>query len=57
MMHRIYRLTAKAIEKMIDWDTAIAEDEIQTVEEFDSYEEAVKAYEDGNFDSDLYGVE
>ena len=57
MIHRIYTLTEKAIEKMMDWDTAIAEGEIVTVEEFDDYEEAVKAYEDGNFDTDFYGVE
>ena len=57
MIHRIYTLTEKAIEKMMDWDTAIAEGEIVTVEEFDGYEEAVKAFEDGNFDTDFYGVE
>ena len=57
MIHRIYTLTEKAIEKMMDWDTAIAEEEIVTVEEFDGYEEAIEAFEDGNFDADFYGVE
>lgn len=57
MTHRIFTLTEKAIEERMDWDTAIAEGEIETVEEFDDYEEAVEAYENGGYDSDFYGVE
>lgn len=57
MTHRIYTLTEKAIEEMMDWDTAIAEGEIQTVEEFDSYEEAVESFENNSYDTDFYGVE
>lgn len=57
MTHRIYTLTEKAIEEMMDWDTAIAEDEIQTVEEFESYEEAVESFENNSYDTDFYGVE
>ena len=41
----------------MDWDEAIANGEIETVEEFDSYEEAVKAFEDRYPDDQVYGVE
>lgn len=57
MKHRIFTLTETAINSKMDWDTAIAENEIETVKEFDSYAEAVAAFEDGNYDTDLYGVE
>lgn len=57
MTHRIFTLSANAIIANMDWDTAIAEDEIDTVEEFETYEEAVKAFEDRSYDPDLYGVE
>lgn len=57
MAHRIFTLSETAINSNMDWDTAIAENEIETVEEFDSYEEAVAAFEDGNYDTDFYGVE
>ena len=43
MTHRVFKLTDKAIENGYDWDTAIAEGEIETVEEFDSYTDAVDA--------------
>lgn len=57
MKNRIYKLTDTAIELEMSWDDAIYNDEIETVEEFDSYEEAVHAYENGCYDNDLYGVE
>ena len=57
MTHRIFKLTDKAIENGYDWDTAIAEGEIETVEEFETYEEAVEAFNDRYIDSDIYGVE
>ena len=57
MTHRVFTLTAKAIENGYDWDRAIAEGEIETVEEFDSYTDAVDAYNDRYNDSDIYGVE
>ena len=57
MTHRVFKLTDKAIENGYDWDTAIAEGEIETVEEFDSYTDAVDAYNDRYNDSDIYGVE
>ena len=57
MTHRIFTLSEIAIIANMDWDTAIAEDEIDTIEEFDTYEEAVKAFEDRIYDPDLYGVE
>lgn len=57
MKHRIFTLTETAIQNEMDWDTAIAKNEIETVEDFDTYEEAVKAFENGSFNTDLYGVE
>ena len=56
-MNRIYKLTENAIESKMSWDDAIENNEIETVEEFDSYEDAVKAFEDGFYDPDFYGVE
>ena len=57
MTNRVFKLTDKAIENGYDWDRAIAEGEIETVEEFDSYTDAVDAYNDRYNDSDVYGVE
>lgn len=57
MTHRIFTLSERAKAECMDWDTAIYENELETVEEFDSYEEAVKAVENGNYDTDFYGVE
>ena len=56
MTHRVFTLTAKAIENGYDWDRAIAEGEIETVEEFETYEEVVEAFNDRYIDSDTYGV-
>ena len=56
-MHRIFKLTERAIELMMEWDDAIRDGEIETVEEFTTREEAVAAFEDGGFDPDLYGAE
>ena len=57
MTHRIFKVTETAIENNMDWDEAIASGEIETVEEFDSYDEAVKAFEDRYNDDQIYGVE
>ena len=57
MTHRVFKVTDKAIENGMDWDEAIYNGEIETVEEFDSYEEAVKAFEDRYNDDQVYGVE
>lgn len=57
MTHRIFKVTDKAIENNMDWDEAIENGEIETVEEFDSYEEAVEAFEDRYVDEQVYGVE
>ena len=57
MTHRVFKLTDKAIENGYDWDRAIAEGEIETVEEFETYEEAVAAFEENYNDPDIYGVE
>ena len=57
MTHRIFKVTETALECNLDWDEAIANGEIETVEEFDSYEEAVEAFEDRYNDDQVYGVE
>lgn len=57
MKHRIFTLTETAIQNEMDWDTAIAENEIETVEEFDTYKEAVESFEKGSYDTEIYGVE
>lgn len=57
MTHRIFKVTENAIANGMDWDEAIENGEIETVEEFDSYEEAVKAFEDRYPDDQVYGVE
>lgn len=56
-MHRIYKLTERAINLELDWDDAILSGEIETVAEFDSYEAAVTEYMEDDYDVDLYGVE
>ena len=57
MTHRIYTMTETAKEARWDWDTILYNGAIETVEEFDSYEEAVEAFENGGYDDDFYGVE
>ena len=54
-MSRIY--TFKEGTKFNNWDDIIASGEIETVEEFNTYDEAVKVYEDKYNDPDIYGVE
>ncbi len=56
-MHRIYKVTEEAIDQRMTWDEVFAAGEIETVEEFDSYEEAVEAFERDGYDPDFYGVE
>lgn len=56
-MHRIYTLTEEAVNEGLDWDRAIAKGEIKTVEEFETYEEAVTAFENKYIDDDVYGME
>lgn len=58
MTHRIYKMTDKAADGGMDWDTAIYNNEIETVEEFDSIDEAISYFENelgGN--AEMYGVE
>ena len=58
MTHRIFTYTEVAVEKGMDWDEAIYSGEIETVEEFETYEEAVEAYEDRYAGyNDQYGAE
>lgn len=56
-MHRIYKLTQKAIDEAMDWDAAIYQGEIETVKEFDNGADALIEYLEGDYDGDLYGVE
>lgn len=58
MMHRIYKMTDKAVDSNMTWDEAIYNGEIETVEEYDSIESALEAFENefgGN--DEMYGVE
>lgn len=57
MKHRIFVLSENAQIYQMSRDEAILTDELDTVEEFDTYQEAVKAFEQGSYDPDLYGVE
>lgn len=56
-MHRIFGLTEKALKEEMDWDKAIYEGEIETVKEFETLEEALEEYKNGDYDQDLFGVE
>lgn len=57
MKHRIFTLTETARFYGLSWDHAIITGEIETVQEFETYEEAVQAYENGGYNDELYGVE
>lgn len=57
MKHRIFVLSENAQIYGMDWEEAILTNELDTVKEFDSYEEAVKAFESGNYNPEIYGVE
>ena len=52
----IYKANQEAIENEWDRDTILYNNAIDTVEEFDTYDEAVEAFENGGYDADLYGV-
>lgn len=56
-MNRIFKLTEKAIETGMDWDKAIYEGEIETFKEFETLEEALSEYENGDYPEELYGCE
>lgn len=58
MTNRIYKMTENAWQNGMDWDTAIYLEEIETVEEFNSYIEALEYFENElGGDSEMYGVE
>ena len=57
MKHRIFTLNDRARTECMTWDEAIAFDCLETVEEFDSYEDAVEEFERRSIDPDLYGCE
>lgn len=52
---RIYRMTAEAWNACKTWDDALANNDIETVEEFDTLEEAEKAYK--AYNADRYGID
>ena len=55
-LHGLFTMTDNAVMECMTWEEAIYCDEITTVQEFDTYEEAVNAFESGSYDPDLYGV-
>ena len=55
-MAMIYKANLESIENVWDWDTIFANNAIDIVEEFDSVENALKAFDEGGYDEDLYGV-
>lgn len=58
MTNRVYTMTKAAMDSGMDWDTAIYNNEIETVEEFDSIDEAISYFENElGGDADMYGVE
>lgn len=57
MKHRIFVLSENAQIYQMPWEEAILCDELETVQEFETYSEAVEAFESGNYDPDLFGVE
>ena len=57
-MNRVYTMTKEAWNNGTDWDTAIANNDIETVAEFETIEEAVAYFENElGGDSERYGVE
>lgn len=57
MKHRIFVLSENAQIYQMSWDEAILCDELETVQEFETYQEAVEAFESESYDPDLFGVE
>ena len=57
MNHRIFAMNEAAADAGVGWDEAIYRGLIETVEEFDTYEDAVWAFEEEGYDPDFYGVE
>lgn len=43
--------------KCLTWDEALYYGEIETIAEFETIEDALKEYENGGYNPDLYGVE
>ena len=57
-MNRVYRMTKESWENGLTWDEAIYNGQIETVEEFDSLEEALSYFENElGGDSEKYGGE
>lgn len=57
-MNRVYTMTREARNNGMTWDEAIYNNQIETVAEFGSLEEAISYFENElGGDSELYGVE
>lgn len=57
-MNRVYTMTREARNNGATWDEAIYNNQIETVAEFGSLEEALSYFENElGADSELYGVE
>ena len=57
MIHRIYVATEESLEKGWKWGAMFYNDGIETVEEFETIEEAIENFEKNGYDEDFYGVE
>lgn len=58
MKHRVYTMNAQAWENGLTWDEAIYNNQLETVEEFDTIEEATEYFENElGGDAEKYGVE
>ena len=53
-MYRIYKMTKEAIRMEMTWEAIDFENEIETVAEFKTLEEAEQAY--NSYDQDLHGI-
>lgn len=53
----IYKPTEEALENGWDWDEIFAHRATEVVELFETYEEALEAYKNGNYDEEIYGVD
>lgn len=55
-MSIIYRITEEAERNGWDWDEILYRGAIETVEEFEDYQEAVISFDGSGYDEDYYGV-
>ena len=57
MKHRIFTLSQHALDEDMRREEAIYQGEIETVKEFDDFDETEEYFEEGGFDTDYYGYE